>query len=75
MHSPVTIGFAEQCLVRLYLNTPIKTHPTLYTSITELVMTFKHIKSIFNIKKQKETPDINKVGTCKNDGYHHTTVK
>lgn len=74
MHSLVTIGFADQCLVQLCLNTPIKNHPTLSTLFVELVIQFKHIKSAFNIKTQQETPDINKVGTRNDGGYHHTTV-
>ncbi len=51
-----------------------KNHPTLSTFFAELVMKFKHIKSVFNIKTLKETPDINKVGTRNDGGYHHTTV-
>lgn len=74
MHPQATIGFAEQCLVLLYLNTPIKTHPTLNALFAELVMKFKHIKSVINIKALKETPDINKVGTRNDGGYHHMTV-
>lgn len=74
MHSPVTIGFAEQCLVLLYLNTPIKNHPTLSALFAELAMKFKQMKTVINIKTQKETPDINKVGTRNDGGYHHTTV-
>lgn len=61
-------------LMQLYLNTPIQNHPTLSTSFADIVMNFKHINTVINIKTLKETPEINKVGTRNDGGYHHTTV-